>query len=177
MRRVVIVLVLVSLIITGCSVKKVDKLTDSERFAKEYGINNKNPFVYVEYTDVIDIIDNKKAILLFADSDDEKSQIAVKYIYKQAKKDKINKIYYYNPRVLKEKQFKKYKKLVNKLENKIEKYKFSLPTIYALEDGKIINYSDCFSKKNQIEEEYLTKKKIKEINDKYSNVLNFIKSE
>lgn len=177
MKKVVITLLLVSIIVTGCTAKKVEKLTDSERFANEYGISDKNPFIYAKYDEVIELFQSKKAIILFANSDDEKSKKAVEIIYKQAKKDKVEKIYYYNPVVLKEKQPKKYKKLVKEIEKSIENYKLKLPTLYAVDDGKIVNYSDCFSKNKQLEDEYLTKKRKETINEKYSNIFNYCKSE
>ena len=177
MKKAVIILVLISLILTGCEVKKVEKLTDSERFAKEYGIDDNNPFIYAKYDEIIDLIKNKKAIILLANSDEETSIKAVKVIYNQAKKDNVDKIYYYNPKTLKEKQPNKYKKLAEEIEKNISDYKLKLPTLYAVENGKIINYSDYFSKKEQLEDEYLTKKKIKEINKKYSYIFNYYESE
>lgn len=177
MKRVVIVLVLVSILLTGCEVKKVEKLTDAERFANEYGIKEDNPFIYAKYDEVIELFENKKGLILLANSDDEKSVKAVKVIYKQAKKDKVEKIYYYNPRTLKEKQPKKYKKLVEEIEKSIPDYKLELPTLFAVDNGKVVNYSDCFSKKEQLEDEYLTKKREKLINEKYSNIFNYCKSE
>lgn len=177
MKKAVIVLILVSILITGCEAKKVEKLTDSERFANEYGISYNNPFIYAKYDEVIELFQSNKAIVLFANSDDEKSKKAVKVIYKQSKKDKVDKIYYYNPMILKEKQPKKYKKLVEEIEKSIPDYKLSLPTLYAVDNGKIVNYSDCFSKKEQLEDEYLTKKRKESINEKYSNIFNYCESE
>lgn len=173
MKKVVIFLILVSLLVTGCSVKKVEKLTDSERFAKEYGIDSDNPFIYAKYDQVLDIFKSKKGIVLLANSDEETSVKAVKLIYKQSKKDKVKKIYYYNPKTLKEKQRKKYKKLVEEIEKDISKYKLKLPTLFAVNNGKIVDYSDCFSNKEQLSDEYLTKKRKKKINKKYSNIFNY----
>lgn len=173
MKKAVIILVLVSLLLTGCEAKKVDKLTDAERFANEYGIKQDNPFVYAKYDEIMNMLKNKKTLILLANSDDEKSIKAVKTIYKQAKKDKVEIIYYYNPRTLREKQPNKYKKLVEEIENKIQDYEFKLPTLFAVDNGGIVNYSDCFSKEEQLEDEYLTEKRKKTINEKYSNIFNY----
>ena len=175
-KAVVIFLIFCCILLTGCSVKKVDKLTDTEKFSKEYDIDKTNPFVYSTYDDIMEILNDKNAIVLFANSDDEKSVKAVEIIYNEAKKNKTKKIYYYNPKTLKEKQPKKYERLLKRLSEDIPDYKLKLPTLFAIEDGKIINYSDYFSKKEQISDEYLTNKKLKTIKTKYSDILNFKKS-
>ena len=173
MKKVVIIIVFCCLFLTGCSVKKVEELSDEEKFSKEYSINKKNSFVYSKYDEIMKIFENGTGIVLFANSDEESSLKAVEVIDKVARENKIEKIYYYNPKTLKEKQLKKYKKLLKQLEKDIEDYDLKLPTLYAIKDGKIINYSDCFSKKEQLSEEYLTKKKLKSIKNKYKKVLTY----
>ena len=174
MKKVVILLFLCScFFITGCSIKKVEKLTDAERFAKEYNISKNNPFIFVKYEEVINIFTNKKAIILLADSDEETSVKAAEIINRVAKDSKIEKIYYYNPKQIKEKQQKKYKKLVNIIGKSIDNYDRTIPTLYAVDHGKIVNYCNHFSKKEQLSEEYLTKKQLKKIRNDYLNVLNY----
>ena len=59
MKKVVVVIAIFSLLlINGCSVKKMEELTDAEKFANEYSISEKNPFHYATVDDVLDLIDN-----------------------------------------------------------------------------------------------------------------------
>lgn len=173
MKKVVILVVLSCLLLTGCSVKKVEQLSDSEKFAKEYDISKNNPFIYSNYDEIIEILKKDSAIILFANSDDETSRKAVEIINKVAKENKVEKIYYFNPKKLKDKQPKKYKNILNELKKDISEYELKLPTLYAVKDGKIINYSDSFSEKEQLSEEYLTKKKLKSIKEKYLSIFNY----
>ena len=98
MKKAVIFVVLICLILTGCSVKKVEELSDSEKFAKEYEISKNNPFIYSDYNEIISILNKDTGIVLFANSDDESSVKAVEFIAEVAKKEKIDKIYYFNPK-------------------------------------------------------------------------------
>ena len=178
MKKAVTIFLLIScMILTGCSVKEVEKLKDNELFANEYGIDKDNPFTYSKYDDIMKIFESGKGVILLANSDDEASLKAVEIIYKQLRNEKIEEIYYYNPKTLKEKEPKKYKKLKSIIEESTTDYKLVLPTLFAVEDGKIINYSSSFSKKEQLSEEYLTKKRIKSIQSKYSDIINYRKSE
>ena len=49
MKKVVILVVLCSLFVVGCSVKKTEELTDAERFANEYSISSNNYMVYLYF--------------------------------------------------------------------------------------------------------------------------------
>lgn len=169
----VVLLIICSLLLTGCSIKKVEELSAKEKFAKEYNISEDNCFVYADYDKVLEILDNQTAIILFANSDDENSLKAVEIIHKLAKQEKIEKIYYFNPKTLEDKNKKQFNKLLSKLEKQITDYKLELPTLYAVKDGKIINYCNSFSSKEELSEEYLTKKQLKKIEDKYIRVFQY----
>ena len=75
MKKVVVLLIISSLLLTGCSIKKVEELSDKEKFAKEYNISKDNCFVYADYDKVLELLENQIAIILFANSDDENSRI------------------------------------------------------------------------------------------------------
>lgn len=173
MKKVVVFLIISSLLLTGCSIKKVNELSDKEKFVKEYGISKDNCFVYIDYDRVLELLENQTAIILFANSDDENSLKAVEIIHKLAKQEKIEKIYYFNPKTLEDKNKKQFNRLISKLEEEITDYKLELPTLYAVKDGKIINYSSSFSSKEELSEEYLTKKQLKKIEDKYKRVFQY----
>lgn len=173
MKKVVVFLIISSLLLTGCSIKKVNELSDKEKFAKEYNISKDNCFVYSNYEEILELLENGTGIVLFANSDEETSLKAVEIIHKVAKKNNIKKIYYFNPKTLKDKQSKKYKKLLSDLEKEISNYSLQLPTLYAIQDGKIVNYSNSFSNKNELSEDYLTKKRLKKIEEKYLSIFHY----
>ena len=62
MKKIVVFIILLCFFVTGCSVKKVNELTDAEKFANEFNVSDKNPFVYASIDDVIHIIRNSKSL-------------------------------------------------------------------------------------------------------------------
>lgn len=176
MKRVV-VFVAFLILLSGCSVKKVEEVTDSEKFAQEYNVSKNNPMIYVNYDKLMKLFEEGSHILFLADSDYEGSSKAAQLLLQEAKKQKVEKIYYYNPKKLKEKNPKKYQKLINHLKDFLEKeeeeYLLNLPDIYSLKDGKILNHSNYFSKEEELSEEHLTKKIKEEIRKKYQEIITF----
>ena len=173
MKKLVVVFLILTVFITGCSVKKVEELTDSEKFAKEYNISKNNPFIYSSYKDIVTILESGTGLILLANSDDEGSIEAVNLINSEAKKLSIKEISYYNLHTLKNKEKNKYKKLERELKEDISDFDFEIPLLLSVKDGKIINYSDYFSKEEELSSEYLTKKRLKSIRKKYSEVLDY----
>lgn len=173
MKKLVVVFLILIIFATGCSVKKVEELTDSEKFAKEYNISKNNPFVYSGYKDIVTILESGTGLILLANSDDEGSIEAVGLINSEAKKLSIKEINYYNLDTLKNKEKGKYKRLKMELKEDISDFDFEIPLLVAVKDGKIINYSNCFSKEEELSSEYLTKKRLKSIREKYSEILSY----
>lgn len=177
MKKIIIVSLIISLVLlTGCSVKKVNELTDGEKFAKEYEIDKKNPFVYSKYEDILNIFDKQTGIILLANSDDEASIKATKMIFGEVKKLDIQKINYYNPKLLSEKSKKKYKEFRKVILEELEVDELYLPILISVKNGDVINYSNSFSTKKELSLDYLTKKRLKIIKEKYSEVLSYKKS-
>lgn len=176
MKRVVAFVALIVLL-SGCSVKKVEDVTDSEKFAQEYDVSKNNPMIYVNYDKLMELFEEGSNIIFLADSDYEGSSKAAQLLLQEAKKQKVEKIYYYNPKKLEEKGPKKYKKLINKLKDFLEKeedeYILNLPDIYSLKDGKIMNHSNYFSKEEELSEEHFTKKVKEEVRNKYREIITF----
>ena len=78
MKKVVII-ILCLFLVTGCSIKKVKELTDSEKFAAEYNINKNNPFIYAKYDDIDNIL-NTNGIIFFATPDGPGSKKAAEIL-------------------------------------------------------------------------------------------------
>ena len=69
MKKIVVFIILLCFFVTGCSVKKVNELTDAEKFANEFNVSDKNPFVYASIDDVIHIFTSDTGIIFIANSD------------------------------------------------------------------------------------------------------------
>ena len=160
--------------ITGCSVKKVQELTDAEKFSKEFGISKENPFVYTTIDHILNLFENNgKALIFFANSDEEGSIKAASYIANVAQSENVKRIYYYNPKKLSEKNEKKYNQLLEYMEMNPKSDQFILPNLFSIQNGKIVSNCSNFSQEKELSEEYLTKKKVKKIKDNYKKVLTY----
>lgn len=163
MRKVVslIVLCCILCLISGCSVKKTEELTDAEMFANEYSVSEENPFQYATIDDVLELFENKSGILFLGDSDSEWSTFGAKVLNRVLKEEKISEVYYFNPETIKNKKSKKYQEFVDKLQLKEND---SLPIVYVISDGKVLGSVDFSIHEDisvdeksaeQLEQEYL----------------------
>ena len=161
MKKIVVFIILLCFFVTGCSVKKVNELTDAEKYAS--------------IDDVTHIFTSDTGIIFIANSDEEGSLKAAPILTDAAKSVNIEKIYYYNPKKLKESSPKKYKKLLeiinSYLGNDSKNKKLKLPNVYTVKSGKIIGYSNYFSSNEQLSADKLTKKKKSKIRNEYINLL------
>lgn len=175
MKKIVVFITLLCFFVTGCSVKKVNELTDAEKFANEFNVSDKNPFVYATIDDIIHVFTSDSGVIFIANSDEEGSLKAAPILTDAAKSVNIEKIYYYNPKKLKESSPKKYKKLLgiinSYLENDNENKKLRLPNVYIVKNGKITGYSNYFSSGEQLSADKLTKKKKNKIKNEYTTLL------
>lgn len=135
---VLFILLIISFCISGCSIKKTAELSDAEKFANEYSVSNKNSFYYATIDEVLELFEGKSGILFLGDSDCEWSNYGVKALNNVLEKNEIEKVYYFNPKISKSKKSKKYDELCNFL--KIEDS--SLPTLYYISEGRVIDYVD-----------------------------------
>jgi hypothetical protein len=90
------------IILIGCFIylgKKdfKEKITDGEKFSKEYtSIPKDNMFVYVKSYEVLDKLNGKDGIILMGFSSNEWMQEYVKYLYNVLKENNVTKVYYYD---------------------------------------------------------------------------------
>ena len=178
MKKVVFLLVVFIgvLFISGCEVKKTEEVTDAERFATEFSVSNNNPFKYTNISKVLDIFEDGTGIIFFADSDCEWCTSTAKIFTEALNYKNVSKAYYYNPKNIRDKNTKSYKKLVNILEEYLEKddedkpYMY-LPDIYFVKNGKIIGHNNDTATMGGTVDEALTKKTRKELKNKYLELI------
>lgn len=141
MKKVVVLFVSMILIfsVTGCSVKKTAELTDAEKFANEYSISVENPFKYATLSEVLNLVQNDSGILFLGDSDSEWSTFGVQALNKVVTDAKIDEVYYFNPETVRNKDSKQYKNLAELLQLDEES---SLPIVYVIVDGKVVDHVD-----------------------------------
>lgn len=163
MKKVVVLIVVCSvlLFLGGCSIKKTEELTDAEKFANEYSISKKNPFQYATMDDVLELFENKSGILFLGDSDSEWSTFGARVLNKVLKEEKVSQVYYFNPERIKNKKGEKFQKICELLDLNEDS---SLPIVYIISDGKVIDSADYLVHEDssmdedsavQLEKEYL----------------------
>ncbi|MBR3049482.1 MAG: hypothetical protein IKG58_02885 [Bacilli bacterium] len=179
MKKVVVILfisIFSIFAISGCEVKKTNEVTDAEKFASEYSISEDNPFVYSNIDEILKILDNGTGIIFFADSDCEWCNATAKVFNEALKYKNVDKVYYYNPKKIRDKNTKKYQELIEKIKDNLQKddkdnpYLY-LPDIYIVKDGKIIGHNNDTATMNGSVDEALNDKTKKELKDKYLDLI------
>lgn len=177
MKKICVIILILILTTTGCSVKKTKELTDNEKFSKEYSVSKNNPFVYINVDEAIDIIKNKTGIIFFANPDCEWCIAQAKILTETLNSRNIKKAYYLNPKKIKNKDSKKYKELLDLLGDYLEKDKndnkyLFVPDVFFIKDKKIIGHNNDLANMNGTVKESLTDKRKKQIKRKLNNLIN-----
>lgn len=124
-----------------------NKETDDEKFASEYSIDNDNVFVYKTLEEINKILKNGTGIVYLGFPECPWCKGYVPYLNEVAKKEKLDKIYYFN--ILKDRKNNTddYKKTVELLKDYL-KYddegnkRIYVPAVIAVNKGKIVGFDD-----------------------------------
>lgn len=177
-KKLLIILILILVCVSGCSIKKEEDLTDAEMFHKEYAVSKDNPFKYATIDEVLDILENGSGIILFGTSDSEVSSKTVRIFFEAMKETghEKEKIYYYDPIKIRDNQTKEYDKLVSLLYDYLDyrddegEYLY-LPAIYFVRDGMVVlDNNDAAYMKNDVDEKEMTAFE-KNLKMRYMNLL------
>ena len=178
MKKVVLLLVTAVAIttISGCSVKKTEKVTDAEKFSDEYSVSKDNPFKYIDIDQVLDIIENKSGIIFFGNPDCEWCSATATILTEALKYKNVDNAYYYNPKSIKEKDTKEYKKLIDLLKDYLPKNENDeadpyLPDVYFIKNGKVIGHNNDTATMEGSLDEALSDKTKKELKSKYLDLI------
>lgn len=176
MRKVVFITILFVLFLSGCSVKKTEEISSAERFAAEYSIDRENPFEYATIDEVLQILTEGTGIIFFSNSDCEWCVESTKILNQALKYKNVGKVYYYNPKKIREANTKKYQELLKILEEYLERNEqeepyLYLPDVYFVKEGKIIGHNNDTATMSGTVDEALTKEVKKELKEKYLELI------
>lgn len=150
MKKVVLLLIVSIFLITGCSVKKEEEVTDADIFASEYAVSKENVFKYATIDEIFAILNDGTGIIFFGNSDQDSCEEAIKIFSKLVDKYKISKVYYYDPTVIMSDNNSEYYQLLELLKidlvvGKSEETALNIPSVYFVRNGEIIGYhNDVF---------------------------------
>ena len=167
-KYVVIFLLLSCFFLTACSVKKVEEVTDGEKFAMEYDISKENPFVYLNTKEMLEFMENGSGIIYFGFPECPWCIETVKILEDILEEKNVEKVYYYNPKKIREQNTKSYQKLVQKLKDNLfedenHEAKLYVPDIYVMDKGKVVAHDNSLSVVSGNVDEYLTEQKRKDL--------------
>ena len=165
MKKLIILLVF-CLLLSGCSLKKTEELSSAEKFSIEYSIDVDNPFEYVVYSEVYDLLSDGSGVLFLGNSDCEWCIESAKVLYEVVLDSELDVVYYFNPNNL---GSKKYKELVTLIDDKYSDdfTDIKLPSLLVIKDGNIVGYTDYSLETNEdidVKKAILKNKYIKLIN-------------
>ncbi len=135
------------LIISLSFLFKKDKMSDAERFAKEYDLTVNNVFVYRNLDEINKILENGTGVVYLGFPECPWCKGYIPYLNEVAINEHLDKIYYFNILNDRKNNTSGYKKTVQLL-NDYLKYdnegnkRIYVPAVIAVNNGKIVGFDD-----------------------------------
>lgn len=135
------------LIISLSFLFKKDKMSDAERFAKEYDFTVNNVFVYRSLDEINKILENGTGVVYLGFPECPWCKGYIPYLNEVAINEHLDKIYYFNILNDRKNNTSGYKKTVQLL-NDYLKYdnegnkRIYVPAVIAVNNGKIVGFDD-----------------------------------
>lgn len=135
------------LIISLSFLFKKDKMSDAERFAKEYNFTVNNVFVYRNLDEINKILENGTGVVYLGFPECPWCRGYIPYLNEVAINEHLDKIYYFNILNDRKNNTSGYKKTVQLL-NDYLKYdnegnkRIYVPAVIAVNNGKIVGFDD-----------------------------------
>ena len=135
------------LIISLSFLFKKDKMSDAERFAKEYDFTVNNVFVYRNLDEINKILENGTGVVYLGFPECPWCKGYIPYLNEVAINEHLDKIYYFNILNDRKNNTSGYKKTVQLL-NDYLKYdnegnkRIYVPAVIAVNNGKIVGFDD-----------------------------------
>ncbi len=147
--------------------------TDNKKFAKEYGIEEDNVFVYRTGSEIIRILENGTGVVYLGFPECPWCCAYVKYLNEVAKEEGIEKIYYFNILEDRKNNTETYKKIVSLLSDYMlydeeGNERVFVPDVTFILNGEIIGHDNETSviTEDITPEEYWTSSKIDSLKEK-----------
>lgn len=145
-KKAILIIAVVSLILlTACNKIKV---TDSEKFVKEYNqVSEYNVYVYRNAEEIIKILEHGTGIVYLGFPECPWCQAYVPILNEVADTEGLEKIYYYNIYNARKENTKDYQKIVTILSKYLQydeegNKRVYVPAIIAVAEGKIVGFDD-----------------------------------
>ncbi len=122
--------------------------SDGERFNGDYNeIPRNNPFVYLNSTELIELLNNGSGIVFMGNKENVWSESYAKYLYEIASDIDVEKIYYYDVKKVKLLKNRNYYNIIKALEGKLIETDDSVnnlfsPSLYIIKDGEVVFYDN-----------------------------------
>jgi len=169
---------LVSLIIV-LTITFICKNNDAKKFKEEYNkVSIKNKFVYKNENEIINTLKNGTGIIFFGFPECPWCQEYVKYLDEVANESSIKEVLYLNILKIRKDNTKEYQKIVETLNDYLDKDEFNNPKIFvphivAVKNGKIIgnNNETSIISEPISTTDYWTEEKVNNLKDVLKNML------
>lgn len=154
--------------------------TDGERFNSDYNeIPRNNPFVYLNSTELINLLNNGSGIVFMGNHESIWSLKYATYLYEVLKVKDIDEVYYYDVKKVKLLKNRNYYNIIKELEGNLietddsDKNLFS-PSLYIIKDGEVVFYDNTTAVvNNNIDiEDYWTETNIYNFKERLINAFN-----
>jgi hypothetical protein len=158
--------------------KEEANITDGQRFANDYNIDENNMFKYSYGSEIVDVIKNKTGIIYLGFASNEWARYYIKYAYSMFKLNEIKQVYYYDIQKDRNVSSKYYRELQGLLSSYLyeldsSETKIYTPALIFVKDGKIIHYDDetSINRKDLKPSDYWTDERINDFKYKINSYL------
>ena len=145
-KKILLIILVVSVLLTGCKDKTKEEETDSQKFSKEYtDVSEYNVFVYKDIDEIIKILEHGTGIVYLGFPECPWCQAYVPKLNEVADVEGLEKVYYYNIYNDRKENTEKYQKIVSILSDHLQydeegNKRIFVPAVIAVSDGKIVGF-------------------------------------
>ena len=120
-KKILLIILVVSVLLTGCKDKTKEEETDSQKFSKEYpDVSEYNVFVYKDIDEIIKILEHGTGIVYLGFPECPWCQAYVPKLNEVADVEGLEKVYYYNIYNDRKENTEKYQKIVSILSDHLQ---------------------------------------------------------
>lgn len=149
----------------------------SLRFYREYpDVSKDNKFEYATIDQVLEVINKGTGIIYFGFPSCPWCQAYVPVLDEVIREQSISKVYYYNPKDIREKNTEEYKRLTTLLGDYLENDKngnkrLYVPHVFVIKDGKVLGENSDMSTMSGDAKKYFTEEKRAELKVKLIEII------